>query len=238
MSPQEHPVQTEIALKGGRTTKGVMKINNTVRRPHKETSNYVNKILIFLYDNNFLFCPKFLGIDELGRDTYSYIEGFVPDEIGNTTIEQLCLFMKIVREFHDKSILFLNDADKVLCHNDLSPCNTVFVNNKPIAIIDWDNVSVGERWQDIVYILWLWINIGSHKRSEIDIIGQMQKALQSYGADIHTQTDLSDKLLWRMDKVLAETPMASPQYNRIKDWVGFSKQWVLENNVKIKNHIG
>jgi len=223
---------------GGRTTKDVVKIADTIRRSHKETSNYVNEILSFFHINNSNFCPEFLGIDEFGRDVYSYIEGLVPEDIGNTSIEQLCAFMKIVREFHDKSTIFLNSTDKVLCHNDLSPCNTVFINGMPIAIIDWDTVSIGERWQDLVYVIWLWINIGSHNSNEIDIIGQMQKALLSYGVDELTKADFADKLLWRMDKVLAETPTTSQYYARIKGWVEFSKQWVIDNEASIRNSIG
>jgi len=230
--------EPSIELSGGRTTEGVVKIADTVRRPHKDTSDYANEVLTFLRGNNFSYCPEFLGIDESGRNTYTYIDGFVPDDIGNTTIEQLCTFMKIVREFHDRSTIFLNSTDKVLCHNDLSPCNTIFLNKEPVAIIDWDDVSVGERWQDLVYIIWLWINIGSHKRDEIDVIRQMKKALFSYGADEHTKTDFADKLIWRMDKALAETPITGRHYAKIKDWVEFSKLWVIENKMNIKNNIG
>lgn len=42
-----------------------------------------------------------------------------------------------------------------------------FKNNRPVGIIDWDSAAPGERWEDLTYILWLWINIGSgFKRTE------------------------------------------------------------------------
>jgi thiamine kinase-like enzyme len=93
-----------------------------------------------------------LGRDEKGRDKFLYIDGYVPNEIGDTNIEQLCRFMQTVRNFHDLSLGFTN-SEKVICHNDLSPCNTVFVNNMPDAIIDWDSCAVGERWEDIAYFM-------------------------------------------------------------------------------------
>ena len=65
--------------------------------------------------------------------------------------------MKIVKELHDASSGFAPKG-KVICHNDLSPCNTVFRNDVPVAIIDWDSAAFGERWEDLTYILWLWIN--------------------------------------------------------------------------------
>lgn len=117
------------------------------------------------------------------------------------------------------SLVDLQKNDKVICHNDLSPCNTVFVKNEPIAIIDWDSASIGERWEDITYILWLWINIGSLKRDEIDILGQMKTALSFYG-NVSGMTDhFADKLIWRMDKVIMDMDPKNYQYKRTKDWV-------------------
>lgn len=158
-------------------------------------------------------------------------------EIGETTIEQLCKFIKIVKQFHDISNIFTK-SNKVICHNDLSPCNTVFKNTYPIGIIDWDSCAIGERWEDITYILWLWINIGSHKRNEINIIEQMKTALCIYEADETIKNDFADKLIWRMDKVILQMPKDNYQYDRTKDWVDFSKLWVEDNRKIITKEIG
>ena len=144
--------------------------------------------------------------------------------------------MQTVRNFHDLSLGFTN-SEKVICHNDLSPCNTVFVNNMPDAIIDWDSCAVGERWEDITYILWLWINIGSWNRDKIDIIGQMKIALSFYGADREVRENFADKLIWRMDKVISQMSKDNYQYDRTKDWVEFSKLWVRENRKIITKDI-
>ena len=229
-------MQEEI-LTGGRSTAGVVKIGNEVRRPHKKESNFANSFLQFLEKQNYLFSQKFLGQDEQGRDRFFYINGLVPKEIGETNIFQLCQFMKIVRQFHDLSLGFTKST-KVICHNDLSPCNTVFQNNQPVGIIDWDSAAPGERWEDLTYILWLWINIGSHRREEIDILGQMKTALVAYNADKETLSDFADKMIWRMEKVIAQMPPENFQYERTKDWVDFSKLWVQENLTKIKGEIG
>lgn len=224
-------------MKGGRTTKGVVRIGNTVRRPHKKESGFCNMFLKFLEEQKFENAQRFLGRDEQGRDVFEFIEGYVPDDIGNTTLTQLCDFMKIVRKFHDLSLGF-TACSKVICHNDLSPCNTVFVNNEPIAIIDWDSACAGERWHDITYILWLWINIGSHHRGNIDILGQMKAALDFYGADNETVKNFADKLIWRMDKVITDMLPENYQYEKTKDWVEFSKIWVEANREAITKEIG
>lgn len=227
----------EIALFGGRSTQGVVRIDNTVRRPHKKESEFANSFLSFLQENGFEYSQRYLGQDESGRDIFEYIEGFVPDDIGNTTLDQLCEFMKIVRRFHDLSLRFTR-KNQVICHNDLSPCNTVFVDNMPVAIIDWDSACVGERWEDLTYILWLWINIGSHDRANIDILGQTKAALFAYGADAQTLKNFSGKLIWRMNKVIAEMSPNNYQYEKTKDWVEFSKLWVEQNSEIITKEIG
>lgn len=227
----------EIILSGGRSTEGVVRIGDTVRRPHKKESEFANSFLSFLQENGFKYSHRYLGRDEYGRDIFEYIEGFVPDDIGNTTLNQLCGFMKIVKRFHDLSLRFTG-TKQVVCHNDLSPCNTVFVDNMPVAIIDWDSACIGERWEDLTYIIWLWINIGSHDRENLDILGQMKTALFAYGADSKTRKNFADKLIWRIDKVIAEMSPDNYQYEKTKDWVEFSKLWVQQNRKIITKEIG
>ncbi len=229
-------MEKEIQLTGGRSTDGVVKSDNIVFRPHKNESDFANKFLKYLETKNFPYSQRYLGRDEKGRDKFLYIDGYVPNEIGDTNIEQLCRFMQTVRNFHDLSLGFTN-SEKVICHNDLSPCNIVFVNNMPDAIIDWDSCAVGERWEDITYILWLWINIGSWNRDKIDIIGQMKIALSSYGADREVTENFADKLIWRMDKVISQMSKDNYQYDRTKEWVEFSKLWVRENREIITKEI-
>jgi aminoglycoside phosphotransferase (APT) family kinase protein len=45
----------------------------------------------------------------------------------------------------------------VVCHNDLSPCNFVFQEGKPIAIIDFDAAAPGPRLHDFGYAAWMWL---------------------------------------------------------------------------------
>ena len=147
------PDNNEIILSGGRTTTGVVRVGNTVRRPAKKNSEYANQVLVFLEKKRFNYSPRYLGKDEENRDVFSYVEGFVPDDLGDTTDQQLHSFMKIVREFHDVSQDFVKSEILVLCHDDLSPCNVVFRDDHPFVIIDWDSVHPGERWEDFVHSL-------------------------------------------------------------------------------------
>lgn len=222
----------KIKLYGGRSTDNVYRIDNIVTRPHKKASDFANGFLKYLQSKNFKYSQRFIETDKENNDIFEYVEGYVPDEIGFTTIEQLCKFMAIVRQMHDISEAYLNNG-KVVCHNDLSPCNVVFEGNEPICIIDWDSAASGDRWEDITYILWLWINIGSYNRANIDILEQMKMALKTYGTDETITENLAEKLIWRMDKVKNEMEENNYQYARTCEWVEFSKIWVVDNKEKI-----
>ena len=47
-----------------------------------------------------------------------------------------------------------------MCHSDISPVNTVFVEGRPRALIDFDMASPGPRDRDVSYGLFLWLNLG------------------------------------------------------------------------------
>lgn len=225
----------EIELEGGRSTRGVTRSGDILYRPHKPQSDFANSFLKFLEERNCPFSQRYIGRDKCGRDMFRFIEGYVPKEIGDTTLPQLRTFMRIMRILHDHSADFAPNG-KVVRRNDLSPCNTVFENGKPIAVIDWDGAKFGERWEDITYAVWLRINIGSHNRVSSNIITQLKAALSAYRADRDTLCDFSEKLIWRMNKVVADMSPDNYQYERTKEWVDYSKIWV-ENNRKFISEV-
>lgn len=225
-------------LHGGRSTNNVEKINKIyVRRPHKKESDFANNILIFLEKNGFDFSQKYLGTDDDNYDYFEYIKGFVPLDIGNIDINQLIEFMKIVKLMHDISTKFTNNNNLVICHNDLSPCNVVFENNKPIAIIDWDTASIGKRWEDLTYIVWLWINLGDPLKNDDLKLNQMELCLKAYGLNKSILRNFAEKLIWRMQKVINDMDIKNPQYQKTKKWVEYSQKWVGKNKEKINDII-
>jgi len=227
----------ETILKGGRTNTRVVKIGDTVRKPQNKKSRYASQVLQFLEEKNFQYSQRFIGVDEKNRDIFAYIDVIVPENLGQTNDTQLHTFMKMVRELHDISQGFVKTKNRVLCHDDLSPCNVVFRDETPIAIIDWKDVHEDERWQDLTYILWLWINIGSHTENR-DLVSQMSSALEAYGADEETKHDFSNKLIKRMNRTLIETAKARKDYEKIREWVQDSIRIVEKNRHVIQKEIG
>ena len=62
----------EIPLEGGRITPGVVRVGETVRRPRNPNSEFVHEVLLHLESVGFDAAPRFLGIDEQGREILSF----------------------------------------------------------------------------------------------------------------------------------------------------------------------
>jgi Ser/Thr protein kinase RdoA (MazF antagonist) len=154
----------EVRLTGGRVTEGVVRVGDTVRRPARESAGFVRALLEHLAAQGFSGAPRHLGRDELGREVLSFVPGRVPAELDAAIPDgALEAAAGLIRRFHDATAgSELAGAGEVVCHNDLSPCNFVFRDGLPVALIDFDAAAPGDRLQDVGYALFLWLNLGTN----------------------------------------------------------------------------
>lgn len=217
----------EIILNAGKTNLGkIIRKGNTIRRPINGNSNFVQKLLCYLETVNFDASPRFLGIDEQGREIISYLEGDVPSNLIYYSDEELILGAKLIRRFHDITAgCELAGTQEIVCHHDLSPCNFVFIKNAPIAIIDFEMAAPGKRIFDLAYAAWLWLDIGN-----IDITANEQKRrlllfAQAYGiSDIYL---LIQVMLQRQTILMQEAIKRDKQC--MQKWVQSSLDWTYIN---------
>ena len=158
--------EREIQLTGGRVTAGVVRIGDTVRRPLGPHSPFVHQLLRHLERCGVACAPRFLGVDAEGREILTFIEGDVPSELGAFSDAQLAAAAGLLKTLHDAGAdAELKGDRETICHGDPGPCNTVFVNGLPVAMIDFDAARPGFRREDVGYAAWLWLSIGDERFS-------------------------------------------------------------------------
>jgi Ser/Thr protein kinase RdoA (MazF antagonist) len=153
----------ELPLSGGRVTAGVVRVGETVRRPRGENWRLVRALLTHLRECGFEGAPRYLGSDEQGREIVSFLPGEVPPDLdASIPDETLAAAARLVRGFHDATAgTPISQGNEIVCHGDLSPCNFVFRDGRPVGMIDFDAATPGARLQDLGYALFLWLNLGT-----------------------------------------------------------------------------
>lgn len=158
---------TETELQGGGTTV-VVRVGNTVRRPVRSWSHNVHALLGHLRAVGFAGAPRFLGIDEAGREILDHLDG----EVGNYPLstdvrseQALVSAGRLLREYHDATTEFATvhatgwqfdalEPVEVICHGDFAPYNCVFTGDTATGVIDFDAARPGPRAWDLAYALY------------------------------------------------------------------------------------
>ena len=151
----------EIPLVGGRLTPDIVRVGDTVRRPPKGNAAFVHDLLLFLEDQGFGFAPRFLGVDEQGRDILSYLEGETwPGSGSGLSDDQLVQAAGAIRRLHDVTANSrLSHGHEIVAHNELGPHNTIMYENLLVGLIDWDDAAPGTRLRDLSNAIYNYVDV-------------------------------------------------------------------------------
>ena len=196
----------EQRLAGGYVS-GVVRLGSTVRRIPGPNSGFVHRLLSFLEQAGFGGAPRYLGTDALGREILSFIDGHVPwqddQQLSTRTDASLADAAVLLRRYHDLTAgTALADRSEVVCHNDLSPRNTVYRDDgdglRPAAFIDWDLAAPGERIHDVAHMCWQYPGLGRRVTEVEEAARQVRLICDSYG--LADRRPLIDTILWWQDR--------------------------------------
>lgn len=214
----------EMPLSGGRTTVGVVRVGDTVRRPRCERAQFVHQLLLELAAGGFDGVPRFLGIDAQGRDVLSFLPGDVPAELGVFSPTQLGAAARLLRALHDATrASALRGNTDIVCHGDPSPCNTVFQDGLPYAWIDFDGACPGHPSEDLGYAAWLWLDIGN---DECDPRTQGIR-LAAFFSDYGAEPDIDPVVAVLAAQGRRRIRIDGPPGNRA--WAAHCQVWTLRN---------
>ncbi|MCB1494245.1 MAG: phosphotransferase [Bauldia sp.] len=220
--------ETETPLAGGRVTAGVVRVGDTVRRPSPADGATVHRLLEHLERQGFDGAPRFLGIDGEGRDILTFLPGGVPGELGHYTDAQLAAASALLRRFHDATIGFDAVGDgQVMCHNDWGPTNTVFRDDLPYGLIDFDTLAPGLRLRDLGYSAFLWLDLGNPDYSGEEQVRRLTVFADGYGSPDCTVAEIA------VFAVARQTALASRGRAEGKtgmaEWAAAAAAWTVAN---------
>lgn len=220
-------------LSGGRSTRGVVRIGNTVRRPIMRDARFGHACLLHLESIGFPHAPRFQGIDEGGREILSFIPGVVPSDLGSYSDDQLAAAANLLRRFHDATAAMpaiRAGGFEVACHNDWAPTNTVFADDLPVAMIDFDTAQPGERLWDLGYSAFTWLDLGNYDHAPAEQVRRLGVFSAAYGHVECTVSRIAAYALTRQT-VLAASTRARGKIE-IAEWAASCADWTALNIVE------
>lgn len=145
----------------------VVRIGDTVRRTPPANAGFVAALLRHLEPTG--LAPRYLGVDERGRQVLSHLDGRVPwrerEDPAYFADAALTRLGEVIRALHDACAgTELAGGAETVCHRDLSPKNTVYRHSDggllPVAFLDWDLAGPGRRIEDVAFAGWHWAELG------------------------------------------------------------------------------
>jgi hypothetical protein len=198
--------EPERPLRGG-FVNAVVRVGDTVRRPAPKAAGFVRDLLRYLEGCRWPGAPRYLGVDERGREILTFIEGHVAWEASQPadvrSAESLVRVAQLLRQFHDlTSQSELAGDEEVVCHNDLSPKNTVYRDMgqglRPVAFIDWDIAAPGARIHDVAHVCWQYVGLGPEVADVADAARLVRVVADAYG--LVDRAGLVETILWWQDR--------------------------------------
>ena len=222
---------------GGLSLKGVRIVHGNLLKAHSDNEvEYEFLQKVEKYDLPFI--PKLISVNDK-FDTFTYFKGnsLSYDYTDSCSLEIIKQVIEAIKKKDEVSKEILGN-NKVYVHGDLSPRNMIFDKNEFVGFIDWDTAHIGDESEDLIYSIWQLLNIGSLTRNNNLLYDRFKQAISFYKPSKELKHNFADKMILVMNNAIKGTSNDNPNYQRIYEWVGWSKIWVELFRDKIKQDIG
>src|SRR3954470_11170942 len=186
----------EVLLHGGLTNAGLItRAGGTVRRPRRHDSPSTWALLDHLERVGFDGAPRFLGLDDRGREMLSFIPGeaaMEPYPQWALTDEALVSVAELLRRYHDAAASFdaagltwpdfvpADFRNGLISHNDPNLDNVIFSGGVAIGLIDFDLASPGSAVWDVTCAARLWAPLRDDRDAPQELRGRALDRLRLF----------------------------------------------------------
>jgi hypothetical protein len=184
----------------------VVRDGDTVRRNPGNRAEFVHELLRHLERREWAGAPRLLGVDRQGREILTFLDGYVAwrsplDQVSSAG--SLAEVARLVRQFHDLTAgTPLAGDQEVVCHNDLSPRNTVYRDSgdgmRPVAFLDWDMAAPGVRIHDVAHMCWQYLDLGPAVDDLTAASQRVRLMCDAYG--LVDRGQVVETILWWQDR--------------------------------------
>ena len=173
-------MSTGEPLSGGGLT-AATRVGSAVHRATGPWTPAVHALLRHLERVGFE-APRVIGMDEEGREVLTYVAGRAgvdpyPARVWDDVV--LAQVGRLIRRYHDatadfvpppgarwQSLVGAPGEGDVVCHNDLSPANTIYAERGPRTFVDWDLAAPGPRQWDLAYAAYRFVPLYADEACE------------------------------------------------------------------------
>jgi Phosphotransferase enzyme family len=192
----------EEPLKGGRNADEVVRVGDTVRRAQDPGSAFAARLLAYLESAAYPYAPRYLGVDDRGRDILTYIPGQTTDHPSQRADGAYARGALMLRALHDLTAGHpLAAGRECVVHGDAGPFNTIFTAGLPVAFIDWTSARPGDRLDDLGYMAWTWCIQAEGNVPVADQARHLRELRDAYGP-VDPRT-LLDAMIRSQDRIIA-----------------------------------
>ena len=215
--------EVEEPLFGGDLTEGIVRVGATVRRPRVVESDLVEALLLYLEGVGFDGAPRFLGVDDRGRQILSFVDGQVagrpwPDWVADD--DRVVSVAQLVRRYDDAAqgfglppvatALIRPDPDGMpaalrgpatfVAHMDICPENVVFRDGHAAALIDFDLARPSNRLREVCAMLLWWAPMMPEPDREpcvreVDVFARAALMVDAYGLPDDDRAQIATTML-------------------------------------------
>jgi Ser/Thr protein kinase RdoA (MazF antagonist) len=234
MDEHEEPLSGGIAHPGD-----VVRIGETVRRPAGPHTEAIFALLRHLAEAGFDGAPRPLGLDEGGRETFTYIPGDVPlppFPAWSMTDEALASVARLLHRYHDAVAGFDGSrlawseemcdprGGPIVCHADICPENVVFRDGQAVALLDFDFAAPGRPLWDVAATLGMWaplreVQTRAAGMESCDPIARTRVFADAYGLTAAQRAELLDVVVDRRKLRFLERRAAAGEPLFVQMWI-------------------